>query len=118
MGQEGTDRLVAGAEPLGHGEDVRRDAIFRTGIEMAGAAHAAHHLVEHQQHAVAVADRAEAREIARHRFCAAQRRPGDRFGKERRHVFRPLFQDRCLKFVGNADAVAFGVSSARRSRYS
>jgi hypothetical protein len=41
--------------------DVGRDAFLLAGVQRAAAAHAAHHLVEDQQHAVAVADLADAR---------------------------------------------------------
>ena len=37
--------------------EIGRDALLLAGVQRAGAAHAAHHLVENEQHAVAVADR-------------------------------------------------------------
>ncbi|MNY68393.1 hypothetical protein D3C86_2061490 [compost metagenome] len=39
-GHHRANRLVAGAEALGDGDDVRHHAVFRAGKEMAGAAHA------------------------------------------------------------------------------
>ena len=41
------------------------DAFLLAGVQRAGAAHAAHHLVQDQQHAVAIADLANGREVAR-----------------------------------------------------
>ena len=48
----------------------------------AGAAHAAHHLVEDQQRAVAVADLAHAAEVAGQRGDAAERGADHRLGDE------------------------------------
>ena len=48
--------------------------LLLAGVQRAGAAHAAHDLVEDQQHAVAIADRADALEIVgdrRHRARGA-----------------------------------------------
>src|SRR3546814_1939764 len=65
LGQQSrAERLVAAAETLGDGHDVGGDALLLAGMQGAGAAHAAHHLVEDQQHAVCVADLADALEIA------------------------------------------------------
>ena len=54
----------AAAEPLGHRHDVRRDAGPFMGEQLAGAAHAALHLVEHQQQAALVAELAQRPEDA------------------------------------------------------
>ena len=56
MHQDAADRLVAGAEPLGDDLDVGRHALLFPGMQRAGTAHAAHHLVEDQQRAMPVAD--------------------------------------------------------------
>ena len=69
--QHAADRLVAAAQALGDHLDVRRDALLLPGVHRAGAAHAAHHLVEDQQRAVPVADLAHALEIAGQRGDAA-----------------------------------------------
>ena len=53
-GQHGADGETA-AQALGAGEDVRGDAIVHIGEQLAAAAHAALHLVEHQQRVVLVA---------------------------------------------------------------
>ena len=58
--QHRADRLVAAAQALGDGHQVGHHAFLLAGVQRAGAAHAAHHLVEDQQHAVAVADLAHA----------------------------------------------------------
>src|SRR5215471_2313531 len=49
-------------------------------MQRARAAHAAHHLVENEQHAVAVADVAHALKITRHRGDRAQGGADDRLG--------------------------------------
>ena len=72
------DRLVAGAQALGDAENIGCHAVRLAGKQMPGAAHAAHHLVQDQQHAVLVADLADALEITlnrRHRAgCGADHR--------------------------------------------
>ncbi len=82
VGQQAADRGIAAAQALGHGEDVGVDPVLGAGIHVAGAAHAAHDLVEDQQHAVAVADLAQALEVARHRRRRAETGAGDRLGDE------------------------------------
>ena len=54
----------AAAQALGHGDQVGHHTFLLAGMQGAGAAHAAHHLVEDQQHAVAVADLAHRLEVA------------------------------------------------------
>ena len=80
--QHAADRLVAAAETLRHHLQVRRDAFLFPGMHRAGAAHAAHHLIEDQQRAVAVADLAHALEIAGQRGDAAGGGADDGFGDE------------------------------------
>ena len=80
--QHGADRREAAAEALGDGHQVGRDALLLAGVQRAGAAHAAHHLVEDQQDAVTVADLAHALEIAGHGGGGAERRADDRLGDE------------------------------------
>ena len=63
--QNPADRLVAAAETLGDDLDVRRDALLLPGVHRAGAAHAAHHLIQDQQRAMPVANLPHALEIAR-----------------------------------------------------
>ena len=62
----------ARGEPLGQHDDVGHHAEVLGGEHLAGAAHARLHLVEHQQDAVAVAQRAQPRqEVARRHDVAA-----------------------------------------------
>ena len=86
--QSRPDRLIARAEALGDRHDVRPHAVLLAGEQRAGAAHAAHHLIEDQQHAVAVADLADRLEIARHRRHRAERRADHRLGDEGDHAVR------------------------------
>ena len=46
--EHGADRLIAAAQSLGDGLDIGRDAFLLPRVQRAGAAHAAHHLVENQ----------------------------------------------------------------------
>ena len=78
------DRLVAAAQPLGDRLDVGRNAFLLPGMRRAGAAHAAHHLVEDQQRAVPVADLAHGAEIAFRRRHASGGRADHRLGDEGR----------------------------------
>src|SRR2546421_9778405 len=76
---QGADRLIAGAKALGDGDHVGNHALALEGPHRAAAAHAAHHFVEDQQDAVAIADLAHAFEVARYRRWGAQRWTRDRF---------------------------------------
>ena len=98
--QHAADRLVAAAEALGDHLDVRRDAFLFPGMHGAGAAHAAHHLVEDQQRAVAVADLAHALEIARQRGDAAGGGADHRFGEEGDDGIRAEALELGFQFVG------------------
>src|SRR3954469_5902666 len=60
----GADRLVARAETLGDQDDVGHHAFRLERPRRAAAAHAAHHLVQDEEDAVAIADLAHAPEIA------------------------------------------------------
>ena len=62
--QHGADGLVAAAQTLGDRLQIRGDPLLLPGVQRAGAAHAAHHLVQDQQGAVAVADFTHGAEIA------------------------------------------------------
>src|SRR3546814_20043374 len=85
--QHRADRLVAAAEALGDGHEVGRDAVLLAGMQGAGAPHAAPHLVEDEQHAVLVADPADALAVVGHRRPrtggrADPRQEARRVGKE------------------------------------
>ena len=86
--KHGADRLIAAAQPLGDRLDVGRDAFLLPGVARAGAAHAAHHLVEEDERAVPVADLADGAEISLRRRHAAGGRAHNRLGDERRHGLR------------------------------
>ncbi len=77
--------------------------------ELAGAADAGQHLVGDEQHAVAIADFADARVVARRRHGGAGRRAADRLGDERGDVLRPGFEDRGFQSVaGHGGIVVAG----------
>src|SRR5437764_4687907 len=71
------DRLISGAQPLGDRDDVGHDGFALEGPHRSAAAHAAQHLVEDEQDAVAIAYLAHALEVARDRWRAAERRARD-----------------------------------------
>src|SRR5262245_35880997 len=62
--ERGADRLIARAQPLGHDQQIGRDALLRASPPRAGAPEPAHHFIHNQQDAVSVADFANAFEIA------------------------------------------------------
>ena len=109
--QHAADRLVAAAEALCHHLQVGRDALLLPGMHRAGAAHAAHHLVEDQQRAVAVADLPHALEIAGQRGDAAGGGADHRFGDEGDDGVGAEPLELGLQFVGQAIDVLL-----RRSR--
>jgi hypothetical protein len=75
------------------------------GEQRAGPAHAAHHLVEDQQHAVAVADLADAPEIARRRRHRAGGGADYRLGDESHHGLGPQPQNLVLQRLSGPLAV-------------
>ena len=79
--QDAADRRIAAAEALGHRLDIGRHALLLPGVQGAGAAHAAHDLVQDQQRAVPVAHRPHRREIAGQRGDAAGRGPHHGLGQ-------------------------------------
>ena len=103
--ENGPDRREAAAEPLGDGHQVGRDAFLLAGMQRARAAHAAHHLVQDQQDAVAVADLAHALEVAFDRGNASGRRAPDRFGHEGHDGIRAELLDLVFEFLGQPLAV-------------
>ena len=76
------DRLVAAAETLGDRHQVGRDALLLAGVQRSRPPHAAHDLVQNEEHAVAVADRADAPEIVADGRHGAGGRPDDGFRDE------------------------------------
>ena len=73
--EERPDRLIAGAEPFGDCDHVRRDPVELTGISESSAAHTTHDLVQDQQNAMAVANLTNPPEIALSRRNRAQVAP-------------------------------------------
>src|SRR5262249_9654364 len=71
----------------------------------AGASHAAHHLVENEEHAVAIADLAHALEISRHRGDGAQGGAHDRLGDEGDDVLAAELFELALELLRQAFAV-------------
>ena len=96
---DGADRLIAGAQPLGEGQEIGHDFVLLAGKHGAGPAHAAHHLVEDQQDAVAVADLADPLEIARRRRHRAGGCAHHSFGDEGRDRVGAEFEDLVLELV-------------------
>ena len=98
-------RAVARAHALAHAHDVRQHAEGLRGEHLAGAAEAGDDLVEDQQHVVAVADLAQARQIlGRRRGDAAG--VADRLDDHRGDGLRPLQLDDPLDLVDAGDAAA------------
>ena len=103
--QGAADRLIARAETLGDGDDVRRRVLRGDRKQGAGPAHAAHHLVGDEQHPVVVADLADAAEIARRRRHAAQGRAGHRLRDKGGDGLGPQAEDLPLQLAGDPLAV-------------
>ena len=103
--QHRADGLVAAAEALGDRHQVGRDAVLLAGVQRAGATHAAHHLVEDQEHAVAVADLADAPEIAGSGGHRSRRRADDGFRDEGHHGVRAELENFVFERLCGAQAV-------------
>ena len=103
--QHGADWLVARAESLGDADDVRRDAFGLAGEQASGAAHAAHHLVENEKHAVPVADLPDAGEVSLDRRDGAEGRSRDGLGQKRDHAVAAEPEDLVLQLPRQALAV-------------
>ena len=101
------DRLVTGAQPLGDRDEVGADAFLLEREERPRAAHAAHDLVGDEQHVVAVADLADAAEVARRRGDAAGGGAHHRLRDEGRDTARSRRDDRGLECVRGPHAVGF-----------
>ncbi len=104
--QHCADRRIAAAKPLRDGHQIGQDSFLLAGMQSAGTAHAAHHLVENEQDAVPVADLAHALEISGYRSHSAKRRAHDCFGNEGKNGFRAEFLDLGLKLLRQAFAVS------------
>src|ERR1700719_3269388 len=98
-------RRIAAAQTLGNGHQIRRDAFLLAGVQGAGAAHAAHHFVEDQQHAITIADLPNALEVACGGGHRAERRADHGFGDESDYRFRSELEQARFELVRGAFAV-------------
>ncbi len=96
----GAERGITGGEALGNGQDVRGNVPVLGAPEGAGPAAAGHHLVVNQQHAVTVADLADARHVAFRRHQGAGGSAADRLEHEGEDRLRPFLEDPRLEHVG------------------
>src|SRR5262245_43490453 len=101
------DWLVATAEALRDRHQVGRDALLLTGVQRPGAAHAAHDLVKDEQHAVAIAARADALAIVGNWRDRARSRAHDGLGHERDDSVRAEFEYLVLKGLRSACRIGF-----------
>src|SRR5260221_4368572 len=101
-GEHRADRLVSGAEPLGDSDDVGRDVLALERPHRPAASHAAHHLVEDEEDAVAIADFAHAPEVAAYRGHAAKGCAGDGLGDEGDHLVAAQAFNLALKLCPQA----------------
>ena len=100
MHQQGADRRKTAAQALRDRHQVGTDSLLLAGVQRAGAAHAAHHLVENEQNAVPVADLAHAAEVAGHGRDRAERGSDHRFGHEGDDVVAAELLDLGLELFG------------------
>src|SRR5262249_17857423 len=99
---QSADRLVAGAEAFSDYDNVWHDAFALECPQPAPAPHAAHPLVEDEEHPMAVAPPAHPPEIALHRRHRAERGPGDGLCNERDHRGWPEPHDLVLELRSEA----------------
>src|SRR5262249_10254069 len=104
---ERPDRRVAATEAFCERHQIGAHALLLAGMQRARAAHAAHHLVENEEHAVAVADNARAPKITRHRGDRAQGGADDRFGDEGDDVLAAELLDLAFEVLRQPLAVGF-----------
>src|SRR6266536_1366047 len=103
--QKRADRRIAPAETLGDRHQIRSDPFVLASMQLPRAAHAAHHLIENEQNAVAVADLTHASEIARRRRDRAQAGADDRLGDERDDPVGAELGDLGVQLPGQAFAI-------------
>ena len=101
------DRLVARREALPERHDVGDDAVLLARQEGAGPPRAAHHFVEDQQDSMAVANVADAFEIARDRWHRARGRADHGFRDKCHHCLRAQPLDFALERRRRPLAVRF-----------
>ena len=103
--EQSAERQVACAQAFGERNEIGGDAFLFTRVATAGAPHPAHHFVEDEQHAIAVADLADAREITWNRRDAAERRANDGFGYKGGHRVATERKNLGFELVCNAFSV-------------
>ena len=96
------NRLVSRTKPLCDCHDIRPDGIRLAGKQMARPAHAAHHLIQNEENAMAVTYFTNPREIALNRGNGAKRRADDRLGNKGHHRVRAKPLDFGLQFISDA----------------
>ena len=103
--QHRANGLIARTQALADANNVRRNRLCFAGIKRSAAAHAAHHFIEDQEHAVAIADFANAGEISGHGWHATERCTTHCFGdkSDDRVVSQPL--DFAFQFARKALAI-------------
>ena len=114
VGEHRADRLVAAAETFCDRLDIGRDALLLPGVQRAGAAHAAHHLIEDQERAMAVADFAHGAEVTFRRRGTASRGADHGLGDEGRHRIGAEALEFGFQFRGQARAVKPASDSSSR----
>src|SRR5262249_11302579 len=92
-------------EAFGDRHQIGADPLLLARVQRAGAAHAAHHLVEDEQDAMAAADLAHAPEIAGHRWDRAHGGADHGLGHESDDVFAPERIDLCFELLAEPFAV-------------
>ena len=100
--EQRAERQISGAQSLRERDEVRRDPLVLARVTPAGAAHPAHDFVEDEQHAVAVADLADALEITGRGRDAAKRRADYGLGDEGGNVGRPELENLRFELVSRS----------------
>src|SRR5262249_21309972 len=96
------DGLVAASQPFRDHDHVGQHAFIAVGEQGTRPAHAAHDLVEYQQHAVASADLPDAAEIPRHGGNGPHSRARDRLRDRPAHPAAARLEDRLLELIRHA----------------
>src|SRR5205814_1837558 len=102
------DGRIAATQALRDGHQIGHDGFLLAGVQPSRAAHAAHHFVEYEQHAVAIADFAYAPKVAGRRGHRAGGGAHDCLRDERDYALRTQLQQFRLELIGGAAPVFFG----------
>src|SRR5690606_11359944 len=109
------NRRIAARKALAGNHDVWCEAEMFAGEALARAAKADHHFIRDQQYAIAVANLAHFRPVARARHERTAGRARDRFGKKGRYRLRPFAEDRVFECLCGYNVVIRVVPPARRA---